>query len=191
MRKRIFYIFIFGLSFLFFSCLSFFVRPPHLIESRGRCSADDLTVFFMSQNPKADRAKVKRLAQFYIEEAETEGINSDIAFSQMCLETGFLRFGGLVSEEMNNFCGLGSLGDGKKGESFPSEKTGVLAHVQHLKAYATAKPLVRPPADPRYKYVNPKGKAPTIYGLAGTWAADPNYGKKLENILTRLYKSVY
>ena len=40
----------------------------------------------------------------------------------MCLETGFLRFGGLVSEEMNNFCGLGSIGDGKKGESFPSEK---------------------------------------------------------------------
>ncbi len=74
--------------------MSFFVRPPHLIESRGRCSAEDLTVFFMSQNPKADRAKVKRLAQFYIAEADAEEINSDIAFSQMCLETGFLRFGG-------------------------------------------------------------------------------------------------
>ena len=109
----------------------------------------------------------------------------------MCLETGFLRFGGLVSEEMNNFCGLGSIGDGKKGESFPTEKIGVLAHVQHLKAYASSKPLVRPPSDPRYKYVNPKGKAPTIYRLAGTWAADPNYGKKLENILIRLYKPIY
>ncbi|AIN93329.1 glucosaminidase domain-containing protein [Treponema putidum] len=191
MKRRIFYIFIFCLSFLFFSCLSFFVRPPHFIESAGRCSAEELTAFFISQNPKRDRAKVKRLARFYIEECEAEGINSDIAFSQMCLETGFLNFGGLVSEDMNNFCGLGSIGAGKKGESFPTEKIGVLAHVQHLKAYATSKPLLRPPTDPRYKYVNPKGKAPTIYELAGTWAADPNYGKKLESILIRLYKSVY
>ena len=36
-----------------------------------------------------------------------KGSNSDVAFAQMCLETGFLRFGGLVTMDMNNFCGLG------------------------------------------------------------------------------------
>ena len=51
------------------------------------------------------------------------------------------------------------------------------------------KPPVKPLADPRYKYVNPKGKAPKIHQLAGTWAADLEYGKKLENLLKRLYRS--
>ena len=144
----------------------------------------------MSQNPKVDRAKVKRLAQFYIEEAETEGINSDIAFSQMCLETGFLRFGGLVTAEMNNFCGLGAINAENPGLAFPDEQTGVRAHIQHLKAYASAEPLNLPSVDPRYRYINPKGKAPYIYNLAGTWAADTAYGHKIDQLLRRMYANL-
>lgn len=161
--------------------------PPERIMGSGSIPRDRMVVFFMAGNPSADRAKVERMAGFYIDEGRIEGVNPDVAFVQMCLETGFLRFGGLVTEDMNNFCGLGSIGPGQPGNRFPDERTGVRAHVQHLKAYASADPLAGTPTDPRYKYVNPKGKAPTVYGLSGTWAADPGYGKKLYALLERLY----
>jgi len=127
------------------------------------------------------------MARYYVEEGNAEGVRGDVAFVQMCLETGFLRFGGAVTEAMNNFCGLGTIGQGKPGNSFPDERTGVRAHVQHLKAYATAEPLNGVQVDPRYKYVNPKGKAPTIRSLSGTWAADREYGAKLAVLLEKLY----
>lgn len=146
-----------------------------------------LVSFFLQQNGAADAAKVRRLASYYREEATFEGVNPDVAFIQMCLETGFLRFGGLVTEDMNNFCGLGSIGPGQPGNRFPDERSGVRAHVQHLKAYGSAEPLVGEAIDPRFRYVNPKGKSPTVAGLAGTWAADPGYGEKLAALLERLY----
>lgn len=160
---------------------------PTSIMGNGAMSEDRLVSFFMATNQSADEGKVRRMASYYIKEGRSEGVNADVAFIQMCLETGFLRFGGLVTEDMNNFCGLGSIGPGQIGNRFPDEQTGVRAHVQHLKAYATAEPLSLVLVDPRYKYVNPKGKAPTIHGLAGTWASDRDYGVKLEGMLKRLY----
>lgn len=127
-----------------------------------------------------------RLAEYYIAECNIEGINSDVAFIQMCLETGFLRFGGLVTEEMNNFCGLGSIDKNNPGNTFETELLGVRAHIQHLHAYGTTRELKQPLIDTRYKYVNPRGKAPTIQELAGTWAADKDYGTKLESLLNQL-----
>jgi len=153
----------------------------------GSMTKEQLVCFFLTQAAETERQKIERLAEYYREEAATEGINADIAFAQMCLETGFLRFGGLVTAEMNNFCGLGAINAENRGHSFPDERTGVRAHIQHLKAYASAEPLSLPAADPRYHYVNPKGKAPHIYQLAGTWAADPAYGHKMEQLLRRMY----
>ncbi len=163
-------------------------RPgPERIMGGVSVGEERLVGFFMESNPSKDRAKVARLAALYVEESSLEGVNPDIAFAQMCLETGFLRFGGLVTEDMNNFCGLGSIGPGQPGNAFPDERTGVRAHVQHLKAYASAEPLRGPLVDPRYRYVNPKGKAPTIHGLGGTWAADREYGVKLAGLIGRIY----
>jgi hypothetical protein len=125
-----------------------------------------------------------------VEEAAIEGVNHDMAFAQMCLETGFLRFGGLVTPEMNNFCGLGSIGPGQIGERFPDPRTGVRAHIQHLKAYATDEPLKQTLVDPRYRWVR-YGSAPKIQGLTGTWAADKEYGNKISSLLERLYREVF
>ena len=163
-------------------------NSPEMIMGSGVMSQMQLSSFFMENNPYADEDKVARLVNLYIEESAVEGVNADVAFVQMCLETGFLRFGGLVSEEQNNFCGLGATGPGFPGVYFPDERTGVRAHVQHLKAYASAEPLAGDLVDPRYDLVTPKGKAPTIHGLAGTWAADPQYGTKLAEMLERLYR---
>lgn len=149
----------------------------------------ELEQFFLAQNSKADKAKVRRLAGYYVTEGRFEGINSDVAFVQMCLETGFLRFGGLVKPWFNNFCGLGAMNKANPGEKFPSEAIGVRAHIQHLHAFATKdKKLRNKLVDPRYKYVQPRGKAPTIWKLAGTWAMDKNYGNKLDALLKELEK---
>ncbi len=162
---------------------------PELIMGQGLMSQAQLVSFFIGNNPGADLERVTLLAALYIEEAAFEGVNSDVAFVQMCLETGFLRFGGLVTENMNNFCGLGAVSAEQRGHFFPDERTGVRAHVQHLKAYGSTAPLVGELVDPRYSYVTPRGKSPGILGLSGTWAADRQYGAKIIEMLERLYSA--
>ncbi|MGN0729779.1 glucosaminidase domain-containing protein [Treponema sp.] len=171
------------------SCVSTRGREPisRNLSAPGVKSEKQLYNFFMSANPSADKKEVARLAALYIDEAEMEGINSDCAFVQMCLETGFLRFGNLVTPQMHNYCGLGAIDAEHPGETFATEQLGVRAHIQHLHAYATKDiSLNNECIDPRYRYVNPRGKSPTIAGLAGTWAADRSYSTKLEQLLIRL-----
>ena len=161
-------------------------QVPEKIMGEGLTAAEKLTLFLLEANPAADREFTENLARFYVEEAAIEGINHDTAFAQMCLETGFLKFGGLVMPDMNNFCGLGATGPGNPGASFPDPRTGVRAHIQHLKAYASGEPLKQDLVDPRYHLVRP-GSSPMISGLAGTWAADKQYAVKIDGILKRLY----
>ena len=167
-------------------------RPPipENIMGKGRIMPMDMTAFLLSVNSSAEKNFVEKLAIIYTEESAIEGVNHDTAFAQMCLETGFLRFGGLVTADMNNFCGLGSIGPGQPGITFPDARTGVRAHVQHLKAYATEIPLKQELADPRYRYVR-LGSSPSIKGLSGTWAADRSYADKINGILERLYSFAY
>jgi hypothetical protein len=156
------------------------------IMGRGNTSEEALTKFLKINNEKA-LEHFPDLPKLYIEEAAREGINHDIAFCQMCLETGFLRFGGDVEPEQNNFCGLGTIGGGVKGAFFPDAKTGVKAHIQHLKAYASTEPIAQPPVvDPRFHLVQ-RGIAPVVDGLSGRFATDLQYGAKIMAILRRFY----
>ncbi|GHV13717.1 lipoprotein [Spirochaetia bacterium] len=163
---------------------------PEYILGQGQIPQDTLALFLESINPEAEKNSVEHLAGYYIEESAVEGVNHDIAFAQMCLETGFLRYGNLVTADMNNFCGLGAIGPEQTGEHFPEPRIGVRAHIQHLKAYATDAPLKQELVDPRYRWVR-YGSAPTIHGLAGTWATDKSYAKKIAAILERLYQFAY
>lgn len=176
-----------------FVCFSFLLAliscktMPETIISKPHLNSFQLTAFLMYMNPELDEQHAMKISSIYIEESEIEAINSDIAFAQMCLETGFLTFKGLVTSEMNNFCGLGAIDANNKGLAFESELLGIRAHIQHLKAYASKKPLKNECVDPRYKYVSPKGKAPSIKHLAGKWASDPEYSNKIKSILHRMY----
>jgi hypothetical protein len=163
---------------------------PIRILGSGDVPPETMARFLLSINSGADKDFTGDLALFYTEEAADEGVNHDIAFAQMCLETGFLRYGNLVTPDMNNFCGLGAMGPEQRGERFPEPRIGVRAHVQHLKAYATDAPLNKELVDPRYRWVR-YGTAPTFYGLAGTWAMDPEYAEKIASILEELYRFTY
>ncbi|MEO1147371.1 MAG: N-acetylmuramoyl-L-alanine amidase [Cyanobacteria bacterium J06638_22] len=127
------------------------------------------------------------LPKLYREEAAVEGVDHDIAFCQMCLETDYLRFGGVLRPEQNNFGGLGVPGGSNDEASFPSARIGVRAHIQHLKAYASIAPLVYPVVDPRFEFVV-RGIAPLVGQLSGRWDAAPDYGDRVMAIVRRLYE---
>ena len=62
---------------------------PGRILGRGRTDPAVLAAFLRQSNPRVEEF-ADQLAQLYVEEAAVEGINHDVAFSQMLLETGFL-----------------------------------------------------------------------------------------------------
>jgi N-acetylmuramoyl-L-alanine amidase/Mannosyl-glycoprotein endo-beta-N-acetylglucosaminidase len=144
-------------------------------------------LMFLKHNNEVVLERYGEIAQIYREEATIEGVNYDVAFCQMCVETGFLRFGGDVKPEQNNFAGLGAVGSGAQGPSFSDQRTGVRAQIQHLKAYASTAPLVQTVVDPRFRFVT-RGVAPLVSQLTGRWAADSNYDKKIMATLRRLYE---
>ena len=163
---------------------------PSYIMGKGNVSSDKMAFFLLQNNPKLEKDFAQMMTENYTDEAAFEGVNHDIAFAQMCLETGFLRFGGDVKPEQNNFCGLGAIGNGEPGLSFSEPLLGVRAHIQHLKAYGSTEPLKGELINPRFRFVQ-RGRAPTYEGLAGTWAADRQYAEKIKSILTRLYEFAF
>jgi hypothetical protein len=168
------------------------IKLSRKIKDTSLLNAKQLTDFFLTQNPEAELNHILDFSQLYIEEAHAEGINSDVAFAQMCLETGFLRFGGLVQKEWHNYCGLGAIDKDSPGCIFETEQLGIRAHIQHLQAYATTEDekLNNELIDPRYNWVHKTKYITDIYGLTGTWAADPEYSQKLDQILTRMEEFV-
>ena len=155
------------------------------IMGMGRTTQEELENYLNSINDQALK-DFPAIAQLYIEEANKEGVSHDIAFSQMCLETGHLQFGNQVNSKQNNFCGLGAVDGGGQGASFDDARQGVKACIQHLKAYGSEAPINEPPiVDPRFDLVS-RGVASTVHDLVNRWASDPKYGEKIMTILKRI-----
>jgi len=109
------------------------------------------------------------------------GIRWDFAFFQMLIETNYLTFRGpdgipgSVSQEDNNFAGIGATVAGQPGEKFSDMDTGVLAHLQHVLMYSGEEIL--DPVARRTRavesYVIAKmrdlGRPPTFADLAPLW----------------------
>ena len=158
------------------------------LTAKGVLTAPQLADFFLYNAQTKTREELIEFAQLYIDEAAAENINSDFAFAQMCHETGFLQFGGLVQPEWHNYCGLGAISPEQPGCQFETVQSGVRAHIQHIQAYATTEdvPLNNELVDPRYSWVHKTKYAQTIAELAVSWATDPNYADKLEGLLQRM-----
>ncbi len=163
------------------------IPPSESVMDEGYINPLTLAKFLTNNNKNINNVYATRLAQIYVDEANHEGVNPDLAFTQMCLETGFLRFDGTVDREQNNFCGLGVTGGGVKGHSFKTVEEGVRAHIQHLKAYGSTKNLKNDLVDQRFKYVR-RGSGVNLTDLTGKWATDRKYDKKIRSLLNRLYK---
>jgi Mannosyl-glycoprotein endo-beta-N-acetylglucosaminidase/N-acetylmuramoyl-L-alanine amidase len=162
-------------------------RQLHEITGKGYTSEVQM-LMFLKTNYEPGISQFPDLARLYRDEASQEGINHDIAFAQMCVETNFLRFGGAIQPSQNNFGGLGSAGGNATAATFPSARIGIRAHVQHLKAYANTEPLREAIVDPRFDLVT-RGIAPYVELLTGRWSSDPNYGDRIMSLMRQLYES--
>ena len=136
---------------------------------------------------------IRDFASIVYDEAVAEGVSPELVFVQAMKETGWLRFGGDVTVSQYNFSGIGAVGGGAKGASFPDVRTGIRAQVQHLRAYAdssvTTASLANAVVDPRFTYVR-KGAAPVVEYLGiqenpshTGWAAAKNYGYDLVSMM--------
>ena len=143
---------------------------------------------------KGGAASIENFCQIYFEEANAEGIKAEVAFAQAMHETGWLQFGGDVKIEQFNFAGIGATGGGAPGLSFSDVRTGIRAHIQHLKAYASEAPLNNEKVDPRFDYVA-RNSAPYVEWLGqkenptgAGWATAAGYGYRVKEIILQLFK---
>ena len=143
---------------------------------------------------ETDAPTLEKFCQIYVEEANAEGINGAIAFTQAMKETAWLKFGGDVKIEQNNFAGLGTTGGGVAGASFATVREGIRAQIQHLKAYGSKDALKNECVDPRFSLVT-RGSAPYVEWLGQKenpngygWATSEGYGidivKMVKNLQT-------
>lgn len=130
---------------------------------------------------KGGASTIEQFAQIFYEEANTEGVKAEVAFTQCMKETGFLKYGGDVLPNQYNFAGIGATG-GVHGAKFKNVRTGIRAQIQHLKAYASTSPLKNACVDPRFNYVS-RNTAPYVEWLGKQenpngygWATAKNYG---------------
>ena len=143
---------------------------------------------------KGGASTLEEFCQIYYEEANAEGIKAEVAFAQAMHETGWLQFGGDVKIEQFNFAGIGATGNGASGASFNDVRTGVRAHIQHLKAYASNAPLNNEKVDPRFDYVT-RNSAPYVEWLGqkenptgAGWATSEGYGYRIKNIILQIFE---
>lgn len=161
----------------FFGMESSTTTEKTAIMGKAQATASQMAAFCLSKNasPQLPSCTVEELARMFIEEGEAESVRGDVAFAQSLHETGYFKYGGIVTPEMNNFAGIGALNGNATGQaaSFPDPRTGVRAQIQHLKAYASTEALVNACVDPRFSLVA-RGVAPYVEWLG---AADNPQGR--------------
>ena len=149
--------------------------------------------YLLSVNPSPNIAvSPEQLVAYYYEEGAREGIRPDVAFAQALKETGFFSYGGTVTPDQNNYCGLGTTSSYVKGAYFASPALGVRAHIQHLLAYASTRKPTVPIVDPRYKLVRDNygnGTLNRYSELNGRWAVPGNgYGQSVMNVFKAILR---
>lgn len=154
-------------------------------------SQEQCVRYLLSVNPSPSiSVSPKELVAYYYEEGAREGIRPDVAFAQALKETGFFRYGGTVTADQNNYCGLGTTSADVKGAYFASPKLGVRAQIQHLLAYASTRRPVEPVVDPRYSLVRSTYGQQTLSSwqdLNGRWAVPGySYGQSIMSMFREM-----
>lgn len=141
-------------------------------------------------------ARQRKVAQAFIDLAPVYwrigaelGIRPEVGYVQAAKETGFGRFGGVVSRDFHNWCGLkttkgGSNTDPLAHARFLNDEEGVRAHLQHLALYAGVE-VKGAIVDPRH-FPAVRGTAETVESLGGKWAPAAEYGKAIAELLASL-----
>lgn len=175
------------------------VKQPHFgvpdsILGSAKATPSQCVRYLLKMNPNpAISVSPQELVSYYYREGNTEGIRPDVAFAQALVETGFFRYGGTVTPDQNNYCGLGTTSSIVKGAYFSTSQLGVRAHIQHLLAYASVSPPKAPIIDPRYSLIRSIYQENTIkrwQDLNGRWAVPGNtYGQNILKVYNAILDS--
>jgi hypothetical protein len=139
---------------------------------------------------KGAHIRYRNVIALYYAIAPRYRVRPEVALAQAAHETGWGQYGGVVPPDYHNWCGLktaagGSDTDPAAHARFPDDATGILAHVQHLAAYAggpTPQDVGDPVVSPRLHLVQ-RGSAPTVEQLGGKWAPSAAYGARVAGIV--------
>lgn len=165
-------------------------QAPVLAQKTSIMGIETVTIEQCRQFLLKHNSKAPDIIPFYKRFGDQLGIKWGYAVAQMIKETGYLKFGGDVKAEQNNFAGIGAVGNGAEGASFSTQEDGVLAHLEHLFAYASFEqlPIGMIKVDPRFDLVK-RGSCSNWEDLNGHWAVPGiGYGEdvvKLYNEITR------
>jgi hypothetical protein len=149
-----------------------------LAQSHGQYSEDD----------------VRRIVRLYYTTARTVGLDPLLVVAQMSEETGHLT-SFWSQRPRRNLAGIGVTGKRGEGLSFPDLGTAVRAHTGRLLGYALRSGEGTPAQAQLIKEAlafrplpdDFRGIAPTLQGLAGTWAADPEYAAKVAAVANEIH----
>lgn len=140
-----------------------------------------------AKSKKAKQTFINNLP-IYFKECAKVGINPVVAIVQYAKETGYGKFGGVLTEDFKNPCGLkvpkgGDCKDPEAHKRFDTWEDGIKAHIDHLALYAGAEGYPKSDTlDPRhFNYL--KGDAKTVEALGGKWCPSATYGNDLVKML--------
>jgi hypothetical protein len=134
-------------------------------------------------------ADVHTIVAHYYAAATEVGLDALLVVAQMVEETGHLT-SFWSQRPRRNLAGIGVTGKPGEGLSFPDLKTAVHAHTGRLLAYSlpigagnhAQNQLIKEALSFRGLPDRLRGAAPTLRGLAGTWAHDSQYAEKVARV---------
>lgn len=157
---------------------------------------------FLKRRNRSVIPRFSSIASWYQLHGDRWQVRWDYAFFQMAVETNFLTYRtgsgrmGDVDPAQNNFAGLGTIGGGVPGDSFPDVSSGVLGQIQHLVAYSGER--LDDPVAPRTQLKQDHiialsqklGRPVTFADLSRRWAVDPKYGRSIQWVASQ-YQKLY
>jgi N-acetylmuramoyl-L-alanine amidase len=170
------------------------VSPSSKLLVPPRCAADKVTAYLLARPHGAySAAEVQAIASEYFAVASPLGLDPLIAASQMIEETAHLT-SFWSQPPRHNMAGIGVTGQPGAGIQFPTARAGVRAQLGRLLAYAlrpgTETPAQRGLIDEALHFrplpTSLRGAAPVLAGLAGHWAADPQYADKIARVANQV-----
>jgi len=135
-------------------------------------------------------ATIEEFCTLVYEEAELQGVRTEVLFSQIMRETNWLRFDGAARIEQCNFGSLGASKVKPQGDTFVDVRTGLQAQALLLRYFASDEPL----PDLGQSIVGEtalqpqnRGSAPYLANLSEKWpSADDEYANDLVKIIKKL-----
>lgn len=170
------------------------LTPDSVLHAAPRAPAEPAKQYLLAlPHGEYSDSDVQDIVDRYYATAATVGLDPLLVIAQMVEETGHLT-SFWSQRPRRNFAGIGVTGEPGAGLSFPDVKTAVRAHVGRLLAYSLPSgtgsqaqiQLITEALAFRSLPEDLRGVAPSLKGLSGNWASDPQYAVKLAHIANEI-----